>query len=73
VRLLATGNLRARPAALVSFVAPLPTWYRVWLDRTTYRPLLERMVSASHFMTRRYESFDRPLRIEPPSRSTTSR
>lgn len=74
-RLLGTARLRGRPAWIVSFLDPrLPAWYTVAIDQATHRPLLERMTAASHFMTRRYESFNRPLRIEPPSsRSTTSR
>lgn len=52
----------------VTFLArDLPAWFTVRFDRRTLRPLSLQMVAAAHFMSQRYETFDHPRRILPPS------
>jgi hypothetical protein len=66
--LLGSGTVRGRPVSLVSFGDPtVPAWFEVAIDRRTQRPLVVRMAAAGHFMVRRYDRFDAPLRIQPPA------
>ncbi|WP_028057776.1 copper resistance CopC/CopD family protein [Candidatus Solirubrobacter pratensis] len=66
--LLGSGTVAGRPVWLVSFGDPtVPAWFEVAIDRRTQRPLVVRMVAAGHFMIRRYERFNAPLRIRPPA------
>lgn len=66
--LLGSAEVDGRPAWVVSFVSALglPTWFTVWVEKTTYRPLELRMTTAAHFMRQRYRSFDQPLSIVAP-------
>jgi hypothetical protein len=66
--LLGSGTVGGRPVWRVSFSDPtVPAWFEVAIDRRTQRPLVVRMVAAGHFMVRRYERFNAPLRIRPPA------
>lgn len=67
--LLGSARLGGRPTWVVSFAAGLgtPTWFTVWVDKETSRPLEVKMTTAAHFMTQRYTSFDTRFAIEPPS------
>jgi copper transport protein len=64
VRLLSA----TRSAVTVSFLdRSLPAWFRVRFDRRRLRPFSLEMTAAAHFMHHVFRSFDRPLRIVPPS------
>ena len=53
----------------ISFLDPkLPAWFRLRVDPKTGRPAELHMTAAAHFMVDRYESFDEPVEISPPSR-----
>jgi hypothetical protein len=67
--LLGSAEVRGRPVWIVSFRTDhgLPTWFTVWIDKETARPLELRMTTAAHFMVQRFVSFDGPASIEPPS------
>ena len=66
--LIGRETIRGRPVSIVSFRSGegIPIWFTVWVDDETFRPLKLKMVSAAHFMTQRYLSFDRPDQIVPP-------
>jgi hypothetical protein len=58
---------RSGGTATVAFLDPtIPAWFRVRLDRRTFRPLEVRMIAAAHFMRDRYSGYDAPLEIRPP-------
>lgn len=58
---------QTRRDVTVTFLArDLPAWFAVRFERRTLRPRTLRMVAAAHFMSQRYESFERPRRIVPP-------
>jgi copper transport protein len=63
VRLLGENR---RFAQLALFDPGTPIWYRLKIDRRTYRVVAEHMTTGGHFMDRRYFDFNRPVRIEPP-------
>jgi hypothetical protein len=66
--LIGTARVDGRAVWVVTFVNPTtPAWFTAWIDRRSYRTLRLRMTAAAHFMFHRYESFDRPLRIRPPT------
>jgi copper transport protein len=51
----------------VSFADPtIPAYFTVTLDAKTVLPRVLHMTAAAHFMTDRYESFNRPRAIYPP-------
>jgi hypothetical protein len=65
---IGAARVAGRPVWIVSFANPTtPAWFTAWIDRHSYRTLRLRMTAAAHFMFHRYESFDRPLRIRPPT------
>jgi copper transport protein len=55
-----------RVARIALYDQATPLWYRLTIDRRTDRILRERMITGSHFMTRRYFAFDQPVEIRPP-------
>ena len=63
--------LRTGPKAyVVSFLSPnagFPAWFTVTLDRRTLHPLSLTMTAAAHFMRVRYLSWNRPIKLRPPS------
>lgn len=71
VRRVDTIDVAGRPVDVVSFVVPgeTPIWFTVSLDRRTALPLRLTMVTAAHFMTQRYRSFNRSLALAPPRSS----
>jgi copper transport protein len=56
----------ARTVRLALFDQATPVWYRLVIDRRTYRVLREEMIAPGHFMVRRWFAFNRPLRIVAP-------
>jgi len=66
--LIGHRRLEGRPVSVVAFQAgaSLPAWFTVWIDDATLRPVHLTMVTAAHFMTQRFVSFDRPVGIVPP-------
>ncbi|MGB2953513.1 MAG: copper resistance protein CopC [Gaiellaceae bacterium] len=65
--LLGTAQLGGRPVWLASFYDPAsPAWFKVWIDKRSYRTLQLRMTAAAHFMHHVYGPFDAPIRIAPP-------
>jgi hypothetical protein len=67
--ILGVQEIRGREVWRVSFFDPrTPAWFTVAIDRATLRTLELRMVTTAHFMHERYGPFNRPLRIQPPSR-----
>jgi hypothetical protein len=72
--LLGAGRVDGRAVWVVTFRDPtIPGWFEVSIDQHTHLPLVVRMVAAAHFMDRRYERFNAPLRVRrPPAASTNS-
>ena len=67
-RVIGTARVTGRAVWVVTFANPTtPAWFTAWIDRRSYRTLRLRMTAAAHFMFHRYETFDRPLRIRPPT------
>ena len=65
---IGAARVDGRPVWVVTFANPTtPAWFTAWIDQRSYRTLRLRMTAAAHFMFHRYESFDRPLRIRPPT------
>src|SRR5207302_10115171 len=61
----ATGTI-ADVATLTEIQDLGPVWLRLRLDITRRRLERLRMITAGHFMTQEWGSFNRPLHIEPP-------
>jgi hypothetical protein len=69
--LLGSAMVRGRPVLELSFFDPqIQAWFTIWVDRATMRTLELRMVAQAHFMHEVYGPFNRPLRIDPPTRAT---
>ncbi len=66
--LLGSTTIDGRQAWIVSFLdrAALPTWFTLWIDKSSFRTLELQMTTSAHFMRQRYLSFDEPLTVEPP-------
>jgi hypothetical protein len=65
---LGTSAVAGRPVWLVSFFDPVtPAWFKVAVDRSTYRTLESHMITTAHFMDDRYSAFNRTRPISPPS------
>jgi copper transport protein len=65
---LRTTTLRGRDVVVVSFVDPAtPSWFTIWVDRETFRPLQLDMVAAAHFMRDRDGPFNAPMSIDAPA------
>jgi hypothetical protein len=63
------GSLRIADVATLDEIPGLgPVWLRLELDLTHDRLLRLRMITAGHFMTQAWGTYDQPQRIEPPGR-----
>ena len=52
---------------VVSFFDPgIYAWFRLVIDRKTFRPRDMRMIAAAHFMRQHYLAYDKPVGIRPP-------
>jgi hypothetical protein len=52
---------------VIAFFDPgSPGWFRIVVDRKTYRTLDVRMVAPAHFMHDAYGPFNAPVSIRPP-------
>jgi hypothetical protein len=65
--LIGTAAVGGRPAWVVSFFDPKsPAWYRILVDKRTWRTLRMQMMTTAHFMHDSYSAFDRATPITPP-------
>jgi hypothetical protein len=68
-RIVGRTTARGRPALVITFFDPkTPGWFRVVVDRDTFRTYDLHMVATAHFMHDRMHSFDRTAPIRPPVR-----
>ena len=67
-RLLGAATLGGTPVQVLGLYNPNlgPSWFRL-LVTPDGRVLEARMLAPAHFMTQRFDSFDKPVEIEPPS------
>jgi uncharacterized membrane protein len=73
-RLLGSAVVEGRSVWIVSFADPVtPSWFRIAVDKSTYRTLSADMVATAHFMQERYLDFDAPVVVEPPVAGSVSR
>jgi len=75
VRLLGIRSAGRRRIAEVALMDPgsTPIWLRVPIDLSTLTVARDRMIAPGHYMSRRYYSFNQPLKIEPPRRNVDGR
>ena len=68
-RIVGRTTARGRPALVITFFDPkTPGWFRVVVDRDTFRTYDLHMVATAHFMHDCMHSFDRTAPIRPPVR-----
>jgi hypothetical protein len=66
-RLLEERVRGGRHELVIAFFDPgSPGWFRIVVDRKTYRTLDVRMVAPAHFMHDTYGPFNAPVSIRPP-------
>ncbi len=65
--LLGSSTAAGRPVWVVSFFDPKsPAWFRILVDKQTFRTVRMQMMTTAHFMHDTYSAFDRAPPITPP-------
>lgn len=65
-RLLEDSTLRGSPVYTLALFDPFGIWYRIAVDKQTFRPLQDRMRAVGHFMDRSYSRFNEQMAIDAP-------
>lgn len=65
-RLLKDTTVDGRAAYMLAVFDPFGIWYRIAVDKRTFRPLEDHMRAIGHFMDRAYSRFNEPMGIEAP-------
>jgi putative copper export protein len=68
VRELSTTRVDGRRVTVLGYWVPgQQYWYRLWIDPARRLILQDQIITPGHYLTDRYDDFNRPMRIRPPS------